>query len=659
MPIRSFDVFDTVLTRIFARPQDLFFAMAADNRSLSFEKPMDWAQFPYARIEAEVRARAISSMEDITLADIYTHLGQALGLDKTQQDGLLCREVELEKRSVRPVPPVLVLIEQARAEGHRIIFISDMYLPREVVRAMLESVGAFHEGDSIYISGEVGKTKHTGNLFRHAMAKEKVAPVQVHHIGDNSVADVQKAREIGILSSHFTETHLNRYEQTIVDTDVLPRHIRSQVAGASRLARLECPYNETHRRTIWDTGASVAGPLLTGYVAWLLSDAQRRGIERLYFIARDGQILSRIAKIICERLDLPIDCRYLYGSRQAWHLPAVTALGECEYGWIISPTDFLSIRMILRRIDVAPHEVERNLTQIGFTELDWDSNLLPDQRQCLSEFIRSSRWDDIILEKAAQKRRPAFRYLEQEGLVDCVPYAVVDIGWNGRLQRSLGNILDAGGAARALAGYYFGLRSRIDPRPQDELRAYFWDHLHPSITNDIGFKTRVMMEIFSSADHGGVCGYEMEGEQVIPVLLSEDAHRLLEWGVTVQQEAIKCFVENLDSLVLKGLTDPVWKVSLARLLEQFYNDPTLAEAQTYGKYPVAEDQNAAVCQPLASAFTVRDIPRALKSGIAAHHHNEWRQAAKKLTPWPEYAIVRLTEKGVGTLKNWKNLWLKR
>ena len=34
----------------------------------------------------------------------------------------------------------------------------------------------------------------------------------------------------------------------------------------------------------------MAGPLFTGFVRWVLDDAERRGLKRLYFLARDGQL---------------------------------------------------------------------------------------------------------------------------------------------------------------------------------------------------------------------------------------------------------------------------------------------------------------------------------------------------------------------------------
>jgi hypothetical protein len=448
---------------------------------------------------------------------------------------------------------------------------------------------------------------------------------------------------LGIRATHFGAAHLNRYEAMMADAPQVPRMTRSPVAGASRLARLACPYGDDHRRTIWATGASVAGPILTGYVAWLLHDARSRGLNRVYFVSRDGQILLRIARRICQKLAVPLDCRYLYGSRQAWHLPAIESLGAFEYDWILAPTDFLSAAAVLGRVSLSPLEAEAELEEIGLGPEAWQRNLDATERHRLGACLRSGQLKGKILSKAGEKRQDAIRYLHQEGLFDAVPYAVVDIGWNGRLQRSLGTIIALGGHDRRLVGYYFGLRARVDPRPHDELNAYLWDGAESLPYGTVGFQTRTLMEIFAAADHGGVVGYQDSGEPR-PVLAAEKNRAAMEWGVAIQQEGIVGFVDALDATALEGLASPEWRGPWAGLLRQFFLHPAPAEARAYGRFPVAEDQNEVLQQSLARPFTVRDAFRALVRGTAAHHHNEWRAASKLLTPLPVYGAVRLAEK---------------
>ena len=72
--------------------------------------------------------------------------------------------------------------------------------------------------------------------------------------------------------------------------------------------------------------SGVAGPVILAAAAWTLLSAQRDNIDILYFVARDGEILLAVAQLLQQELGLAaeIECRYLYGSRQAWHLPALS-----------------------------------------------------------------------------------------------------------------------------------------------------------------------------------------------------------------------------------------------------------------------------------------------------------------------------------------------
>lgn len=628
-------MFDTVITRDVARPKDLFVRLGEACRKHSdfaAWQSVEWDRFYEYRTEAERQARQKTTREDVTIWEVYQQLAVMLGLDEDKTRSLVALEIELEKLAARPVPSILAEIAAARSPGRNVIFISDMYLPADVLQSILEACGAFQPGDKLYISSEVGFTKASSNLFRHCLAQERLSPGQLHHWGDNEHADIHRAQELGIQTSHFTGAHLNRYEQTIAGDDGLSLSDRSLVAGASRLARLHCPHDDEHRQTIWNTGASIAGPILASYVAWILDQARRQGIPRLYFVARDGQILVKLARIISRRLDMLIDCRYLYGSRQAWHLPAFSELGDFEGSWILSSTDHLSLRTLLRRVDLVPEDIAGDLAAAGLNYHP-KTNLSAIEREKLFSWVREGHLTERIRTKAELRRGATLAYLRQEGLFDPIDYGIVDIGWNGRLQRSLGTLLALAGHDRSLDGYYFGIRARMAPRPGDRMYAYFWDSENPSPRDDLGFRTRVMMEIFSAADHGGVVGYSSShNEEVVPCLHEGASASVISWGVEAQHAAILEYVAQLDEDQLACLADPEWRGVSAALLKQFFDHPSVAEARVYGSFPVAEDQNEASIQRLAQPFVWTDVGRTLLGRPSSHHHNEWQPAAWRLTP---------------------------
>jgi len=202
----SFDIFDTTLTRVVAAPRDIFFLMKSelDPRALGLPPGLR-ENFPYERINAETEARYLSESGEITISDIYSRMKARFGLNEDQVEGLIQKEIEVEKRSVRPVGLTMLLIGAARGTGARVAFVSDMYLPEHVILEMLTSAGAFRQGDSIYISGHVGLSKSNGDLYKKIIAVERCSPDQICHYGDDIHSDIYIPKKLGIKVRFLTD----------------------------------------------------------------------------------------------------------------------------------------------------------------------------------------------------------------------------------------------------------------------------------------------------------------------------------------------------------------------------------------------------------------------------------------------------------------------
>src|SRR5205085_6069399 len=169
-----------------------------------------------------------------------------------------------------------------------------------------------------------------GSGQMYATIRERIGEIKSwRHLGDNLHADVTMAGQHGIQAEHSQHCALTRYEETFRgDSNAATQLWRSKVAGAMRFARLNSSASNAHEEAVWKIGASVAGPLLFGFVNWILEESTRRGVRRLYFIARDGQILTRIAEAMIAKWKFPVEARYLYGSRQAWRPAAGATLDD-------------------------------------------------------------------------------------------------------------------------------------------------------------------------------------------------------------------------------------------------------------------------------------------------------------------------------------------
>lgn len=320
MRVVSFDVFDTLLVRVQARPGNLFFELGSELAAAGLKVPPP-AEFARVRQQTELAARRAAPGGEVTLEEIHAALASTLGWEDAARAAARQRELDLEERSLRPVPVMQARVQAARGQADAIWFLSDMYLPAPLLERVLRREGFFQNGDRLFVSGEWRASKARGDLFAKARAEAPQPITSWTHIGDNPHGDQLVPRVQGIQSELFRDAALNRYER-------LACAHAARLAGAMRQARLANPETNPARRVIWDTACNVAGPLLFGFVHWCLSQAAARGLRRIYFVARDGQLLHHIAARLAPAWGFAIECRYLHGSRQAWHPAAEARVDE-------------------------------------------------------------------------------------------------------------------------------------------------------------------------------------------------------------------------------------------------------------------------------------------------------------------------------------------
>lgn len=287
----SFDVFDTCITRYCAQPADLFeplFIKLLAPQGLCTRVLETTAKaLARSRIQAEQSAREQSTRDDITLTEIYQALAPSLQPYGITPERASAEEIELELSAVSPIVSTQRYIRRLRLQGHRVVFISDMYLPGSVIRQMLIEHGFTNGDDSVYVSSDMGLSKGSGRLFSYACHQLGIEPKQLHHTGDSIYADIRGAQRLGVQTTFFAQGAPNRYEtgfrSELIDND----WVRSHLVGLSRAVRLRHDFGaRVHDQAGYERAtlaADIMAPLFVGYVCWVLTTAQRSGIQQLYF----------------------------------------------------------------------------------------------------------------------------------------------------------------------------------------------------------------------------------------------------------------------------------------------------------------------------------------------------------------------------------------
>ena len=150
----SFDVFDTLIKRNVNKPSDVFeLVNIAYIQQYGYEGIVN--NFKEQRIFAERKVRSISDQE-ITLANIYGVLAQDIGLEIAERYKKLEIEVELDICTANQ--DVLNVFKKCVEFPKKVLIITDMYLPIEIIEQILEKNG-FKGYKTLYLSSQSGKSK--------------------------------------------------------------------------------------------------------------------------------------------------------------------------------------------------------------------------------------------------------------------------------------------------------------------------------------------------------------------------------------------------------------------------------------------------------------------------------------------------------------------
>lgn len=637
--IASFDIFDTLLTREVGAADSVFLLLG---RQLSRQGLISCSaeSFAHARIAAESRAHRNLGAA-CNLDAIYQELALALHLTESQRKSLYQKECELESRLIRAVPGVEDKLVKVRISDQKVVFISDMYLPTAFIQEQLRRKGLWQEADACYVSCDYSKFKQSGALFREMLLKEGVQAGTVLHRGNSQDGDIWPARLVGMHGELIAAANLNRYEQIMEKHRWETEGLSSTMAGAARLARLCSSAKSMREKALVEVAAGVVAPVLVGYVTWILQRAQQLGFRRLYFLSRDGQVLVEIARKLSKKLNFECDIRYLYGSRQAWNLPAIQTGSDEELSWIWDDPDRLSAKSLLARLCLSPDQVKEELLQAGIGPTDWLRPISSTELHKLEQTLLTPNVRALIVEQANKKRQVLWRYLEQEGLYDHTPWALVDLGWYGSMQNALAALLLEKRDVLPY-GFYFALyQGRIANKFGPYRESYYFDEHRQLGYLDSVPSLIAMMEMFCVSNHGTVIDFTEKNGQVLPVLKEEHNQRVVDWGLPIVRQTIMEFIDHL--LLDEDLVNP-WadiRETVTDLLRAFWLHPTYTEASAWGAFPWEDGLGSETYHtPLASSYTWKHVLHSFyQRKIVLIHRAYWPSGSMVLSPWPIRIIL--------------------
>ncbi|MCU4519285.1 hypothetical protein KTI62_03660 [Acinetobacter schindleri] len=658
--VYSFDIFDTLFTRPYARPADLFCDVAkrliSERELLSSVCPQ---AFMRARMKAEHQARQLNTdKDDITIDHIYDQFTELKHWGVSKEIAL-DTELELELAAVIPIRENVEWVQTLQQQGHRVIFISDMYLPTHWLQKMLAKAGVEAQLSEMYVSGEIGLLKHTGRLFKYVLQKEQIKPTEMHHLGDNPSADVAQAKKHGIVVTHYKKSQLNSYEAWQSDNSEYD-HERSKFAGISRACRLACVSGNP---AVSQLAANVVAPLLTGFVAYVLDDAEKRGIKNLCFVSRDGQIFYKIAQeLLKHRPNSSINCHYIYGSRRAWYLASIFETNKESLLWAAESIgcEWSSFRDITRRLNLVVEDVEWLAKKINLSKDEFDSKQDEAWIEQLLHQLNNSYISEKLIKDSEEHRNRLLKYLKAHGFYNGERVALVDIGWVLRMQKVLKKILLNSGVNVELSGYYLGVINEHEPiNETGEVFPFVvrnGSDLYAPLVGDWFFKVSSIMlleHVFTSADHTSLTEYFEDDNGVVhPICkVNMNAERITEFVNNIHAEVIN-YARLATSNLNENLLSTAFRRYTFNAVQNFSLRPVPSEVEAIGWIPVSGEltHDTKHQSKLASPLRVLDIIAIIRQTIfkpkqiLLTKNYVWLHGAAALSSWHIKFIFNSLEK---------------
>ncbi len=430
----SFDIFDTLIVRLYRRPTDLF-------RHLEFMTSK--TGFCTARIEAESAARQKAEKDErheVTLEEIYSFL-------HPEYQTLMEQELELELTMCKQNPEMKAVYDTLIQSGIPVYICSDMYLPEDIIKRILNQAG-YNQYKQLLLSSSILRPKATGEMYQDLIALSDIPANKILHIGDHPYTDGEVAEREGLQffvydppkkalgddrNSQFFSV-LNRY----IDKDVTVSVLEGMITH--RAAEGEHDYWE-------DFGYRYVGLAAYGYAKWLSAQLKNEGIKQVVSFLRDGYIFGRVLQL----LDPSLEVQEMYASRRLFVFASAEKYEDISDYLVNWQLIGKSYRDAFQQLVLDDNELAAAY-----------SECFPDQNATIQKKDLSALhvfWKDhwnLLSRIGESERKTIFEYLDNEHFFDNNTSACIDLGWKGSLLRLLLHAGKLAGRQINLTGYYFG-----------------------------------------------------------------------------------------------------------------------------------------------------------------------------------------------------------
>lgn len=296
--IISFDIFDTVLMRRVYEPTDVFLLI---DEEVIEKLPK---RFSIMRKETE---QELLKYSEPNIYQIYARMEEKYHLTQKTCHCLMNKELKKEKEILVVRNKIKECIKYCLIKKKRVFFVSDMYLPVNILRDFLNQFGIVGYED-ILVSCEYQVSKSNG-LFQ--ILKEKAGGMSYLHIGDNPEADYTAAKENGmdtfLIMSAIQMMEVSSWRSILtylkgIESRVMLGMLVSKVFNDPFI--LYASQGKPRIVCSQDFGFLLIAPLVLLFLVWMLNILENKEKAFLMFASRDGWLMQKAYHILKKQWNL-------------------------------------------------------------------------------------------------------------------------------------------------------------------------------------------------------------------------------------------------------------------------------------------------------------------------------------------------------------------
>lgn len=553
----TFDIFDTLIKRNCQNPGDIFAIVEKKYNQIFNPKITDFIQ---ERKKAYYLAREKSTKDEVTISEIYSNLSYS----KITNENLKKLEIETEINFCQRNEKMYEIYQYVLKSKKEIFCISDMYLPKKIIKKILDNNGYKIDLEHIYISCEIGLSKKTGKLFDFFLKNNEFKSKDIIHIGDSWKYDYLMPKKYGIKSYHIKRNLENMHHIKFFESKNLADNIVQTIINNNSFK-----LNDFYQKF----GYEILGPFCLVFCQWLNKICLDEKINNILFCSRDMKLIMEIYNEIYK--DKAIKNNYFYVSRKSLALPYLYENNNYDDAIKVILPNFNGSRQVT--IDEVLKCYNVNVSQIPieiFEKYNIEVNKKIDGKKLIKDnnFINfyNSYLIKIINDDAKKQNSYFKQYLHE--LTINQNTLIVDSGWRCTMQKMMVDYW-----CPKIKGAYIGVKSNyIEINPNNTKAFLFYNEQNDYYDKISAFQ--ILFENIIEASHGSAIKYQSNK----PRYILSNAHVENSKEVEKIHTGAKKFIKDLSNYLeyIDGLNKEIYINNLLRVGVK----PTKEEAKILGEF---------------------------------------------------------------------------